>query len=411
MATTDEAKDRLRQQATGTSVEHVKPERELLTRLNDAIRARLPQHVGADRFDRIALTLLQRNPDLMACDPLSLMGAIVTAAEVGLEPGTHDGHCYILPFREKGGRKKATFILGYKGLVELALRSGKVTSIIARPVYQGEHFTFREETDRTVLTHEPDLDGAPTTDDLRGAYAVARLELGPPIVAYLSRRRIDEFRARSKAPDSPAWRDDYVAMALKTVARRLEPWLPKSPELRRAVEADEQVAVYRGADAVEVMHDGLGVDVGPIERDDSSGSEALGPEGLKGGSSDPEGTTPHESGENASPPVGKGQPSAEPEGGTGEGGTSTPPSPDNDGWDVPRPADRPDGYDVLAHCEQAGVKWAAVVGQVIADWPSNSQFDRPRPTKKALVELVGQRPEMADVVRSIVDDLAGRKAS
>lgn len=205
----------------------------------------LPRHMTADRLARIALTEVRKVPKLAEADPVSLLGAVIQCAQLGLEPGNALGHAYLLPFdkREKiNGQWKTVatevqLIIGYRGMIDLARRSGQIMSLEARPVYAGDTFQVRYGLDAELI-HVPDFEGEP--GELKFVYAVAHLKDGGKQFEVMSRRDVEAIRSRSKAKDSGPWSTDYEAMAKKSVLRRLFKLLPVSIELQRAVGLDEQ---------------------------------------------------------------------------------------------------------------------------------------------------------------------------
>jgi len=202
----------------------------------------LPKHVTADRLARVALTEVRKNPALERCDQASFLGALMTCAQLGLEPGGPLGHAYLVPFENrKKGVMEVQFIVGYRGMIDLARRSGQIISIEARPVYEGDTFevSFGLESN---LRHIPDFDNPNRVqpDKLRFVYAVAKLKDGGIQFDVMSRREVEAVRAQSRADTSGPWVTHFEAMALKTVLRRLFKWLPISVELATAIEADER---------------------------------------------------------------------------------------------------------------------------------------------------------------------------
>jgi recombination protein RecT len=231
---------------TGSSVQQ-RRQNDIAALLNDPkikqqMALALPRHVTADRLARVALTEVRRNPALARCDQMSFLGAIMTCAQLGLEPGGTLGHAYLVPYENrKAGRTEVQFILGYRGMIELARRSGQIQSIEARAVYEGDQFEVKFGLD-SDLSHIPDFDNPNRTqpDKLRFVYAVAKLRDGGVQFDVLSRREIEAVRAQSKAATSGPWQTHYEAMALKTVIRRLFKYLPISIELATAIEQDER---------------------------------------------------------------------------------------------------------------------------------------------------------------------------
>jgi recombination protein RecT len=211
-------------------------------RVKQQMALALPRHVTADRLARVALTEVRRNPVLARCDQMSLLGAIMTCAQLGLEPGGPLGHAYLVPFENrKEGRTEVQFVLGYRGMIELARRSGQIQSIEARAVYDGDEFEVRFGLE-SRLTHVPDFENPNRTcpEKLRFVYAVARLRDGGVQFEVMSRREIEAVRAQSRAAASGPWQTHYEAMAMKSVIRRLFKYLPVSVEVAQAIEQDER---------------------------------------------------------------------------------------------------------------------------------------------------------------------------
>lgn len=209
---------------------------DLVQRQAPAFKMAMPRMAAFDveRFVRVALTTLRMNPKLLQCDQQSLLAALMLSAQLGLEPGGPLGHAYLVPY----GRE-LTFIVGYKGYMELARRSGRVASIYALDVREGDAFKWSLGLHRDIV-HEP----AAERGALTHVYAVATYKDGSdPDFVVLDRARIDSFRKRSKASGSGPWVTDYDAMALKTAIRRLATWLPLSVEMASAAAADEQIIV------------------------------------------------------------------------------------------------------------------------------------------------------------------------
>lgn len=204
----------------------------------------LPQHVNADRMLKIALGAMRTTPKLMNCTVESLFGAIVQCSQLGLEPNTPLGHAYLIPFDNKrAGKTEVQIVFGYKGLVDLARRSGQIVSISAHEVCQKDHFEYEYGLDEK-LVHRPAL-GA--RGDVIAFYAVAKLVGGGYAFEVMSRAQIEEIRdasqnykfARDKG--TTVWGQHFVEMGRKTVLRRLFKYLPVSIELATAAALDGKV--------------------------------------------------------------------------------------------------------------------------------------------------------------------------
>lgn len=203
----------------------------LLRDRKDSIAQLVPQHLTPERLMRVAVNCVAKTPQLQSCSPTSLLQCVLAAAELGLEPGGALGQFYLVPFGNV-----ATPIIGYRGLLELARRSGQIASIRAVVVYTKDTFEMSEGIQQTI-THRRYLDG--DAGPMRYVYAVAMLKDGSVQVEVMSRAQVDAIRARSRSGNSGPWATDYDEMAKKTVLRRLAKWLPLSSErFDKALELD-----------------------------------------------------------------------------------------------------------------------------------------------------------------------------
>jgi len=97
---------------------------DLIRDMEDQFRMALPKHFDAGRFVRVAVTTLRRNEKLLRCDQDSLLACLMLSAQLGLEPGGPLGHAYLVPYGSE-----LTFIVGYRGYIELARRTGDVVAV------------------------------------------------------------------------------------------------------------------------------------------------------------------------------------------------------------------------------------------------------------------------------------------
>jgi recombination protein RecT len=203
--------------------------RSLITseKMKTQFAAALPHHLSADRFCRIALTALTRTPKLMDCTPESLMRCLLDLSAYGIEPDGRRAH--LIPYGNT-----CTLILDWKGLAELAMRSGIIAKLHADVVCENDVFTYNLGE---VIEHK--IDWKQPRGAMYAAYAMAVTKDGPVFVAVLTREEIDGIRKRSKASGSGPWVTDYNEMAKKTAFRRLAKWLPLSAEFRDAVEKED----------------------------------------------------------------------------------------------------------------------------------------------------------------------------
>lgn len=189
------------------------------------LRLALPKHVTPERLARIVLTEIRRTPKLLLCSRESLLGAIIQAAQLGLEPGVL-GECWIIPYG-----KEAVFVPGYRGMAQLAWRSDQIASVAARAVFEGDVFSYDYGSD--LLTHKPGGDTDPAK--LTHAYAIVHIKGGGRIWDVMTRAEIEKVRQRSPSGGEGPWVTDYAEMAKKTPFRRLMKIAPCSAELRTAM--------------------------------------------------------------------------------------------------------------------------------------------------------------------------------
>lgn len=233
-------KNKLQAKASG-AVKAVSPNqgmKKMLDKMKDEIAAALPSMVSSERFQRVALTAFSSNPKLQECDPVSFLAAMMESAQLGLEPNTPLGQAYLIPFNSKEGMK-VQFQLGYKGLLELAQRSGKIKTLYAHEVRENDVFDIDYGLNQT-LTHKPLLKGS--RGEVIGYYAVYHLDTGGNSFVFMTKDEILEHAKKfSKTFKFGPWQSDFDAMAKKTVIKQLLKYAPLSIEMQRAVSSDETV--------------------------------------------------------------------------------------------------------------------------------------------------------------------------
>lgn len=246
---------------------------DLLERAKPAIAQALPEHMSPERLLRTTTTLVKTTPMLGKCHPPTVVGALLQAASMGLEPTSGLGHCYLVPFknRKKGGRYEAQLIVGYKGLIDLARRSGHVSTIECHLVYERDKFDLELGIESHV-THKPYLDG--DRGQLRLVYAVAKFSDGGYQFDWMTIDQVNKIRARSKSSDKGPWVTDYEQMVRKTMIRRLANYLPLSAEYVRAASLSEMAERGQSqADALESAIEGDFEVVAPNTSEDDDGAD------------------------------------------------------------------------------------------------------------------------------------------
>jgi recombination protein RecT len=209
------------------------------------IKAALPKHMTAERMARVALTETRKIPKLAKCDARTFVGAVIQLSQLGLEPGGALGHAYLIPFENKReGTTDVQIIIGYRGMIDLARRSGQIASLQAVIVREGDDFNV-------MLGLNPDLRHVSSFDPEKAmtfVYAVAVFRDGARQFEVMSRAEVERIRNNSQGyksavqynkKDNP-WMTNFDEMAKKTVIRRLFKYLPVSIEMQKAVTLDER---------------------------------------------------------------------------------------------------------------------------------------------------------------------------
>ena len=126
---------------------------DMVKALEPEIRRALPTVLTPERFTRMALSAINNTPELANCTPMSFIAALMNAAQLGLEPNTPLGQAYLIPYKNKGVLE-CQFQLGYKGLIDLAYRSGQIQVIQAQTVREFDYFEYQYGLD-SKLVHRP----------------------------------------------------------------------------------------------------------------------------------------------------------------------------------------------------------------------------------------------------------------
>lgn len=215
-------------------------------------------HITRERFAGLVLGAMAKTPHLDEVTPASFAMCLMTCAQLGLEPNTPMGYAYLIPRRAKGGSGyECTIILGYKGLLELARRSGEIATMDARVVFKGETVKVTAGTRGMNIDHEidPDLDRGGVTKGnaaqrIKGAYATIVTKDGATYTEYITVSQIEERRKRgaSGSGSSTPWDTDYLAMARKSAVRALlmSGLVPLSPEVIEQVRNDDPETIDAG---------------------------------------------------------------------------------------------------------------------------------------------------------------------
>ena len=202
--------------------------------ISKALPAAVKASMTPERFARIAITAIQKNPKLAETKPQTFMMSLIQAAQLGLEPNSPLGQAYLIPYGNE-----TTFQIGYKGLIELARRNPEFLGIEARTIYENDLFEVEYGLNKD-LHHRPALvnPGNPI-----GYYAIYRLKNGYTDFCVMSYAEMQEFRqkyTKTSSKDTP-WNTNFDAMAKKTVIKRALKYAPIGGIIQDALVSDETV--------------------------------------------------------------------------------------------------------------------------------------------------------------------------
>lgn len=214
-----------------------------LERRRDILTSSAASMIDPDRMRGVVLSAFTRNPELFECDPVTVVRAVVEAAQVGLEPTGAIGGAHLVPrWNGKTKRKEASLIIDYRGLVTLAKRSGEVARVVARIVREQDEFTYQQGTEEWVR-HIPAL--VPDPGPYAYVYAVAFYRDGGSQFDVMSAAQIQLHMTRHAPKNREGtivgpWVSDPEEMWKKTVLRRLSKLLPLTIEVRAALAFEDE---------------------------------------------------------------------------------------------------------------------------------------------------------------------------
>lgn len=201
------------------------------------IMAVLPKHVTPERMIRSAITATMRTPDLLKCDQASFFEKMLLLSQFGLEPDGRRAH--LIPFwNSQRGCFECQLILDYKGIVELILRTGNVSTIHADKVCENDDFVYdcgqvsRHRIDFRMERGEP-----------YAYYCIITRKDGTKKCEVMNLDEVNAIRARSKTSNNGPWVTDFDEMAKKTVFKRASKWVELSSEIRDLVDADNDLVI------------------------------------------------------------------------------------------------------------------------------------------------------------------------
>lgn len=206
-------------------------------------------HEKSDSFMGSLMTLVGGDNYLSQAEPMTIIASALKAATMDLPIDKNLGYAYVVPFNrsEKVGNKwikhnEAQFILGYKGYIQLAQRSGQYKALNALAIYDGQLIDWNPLTEEFTFDYK-----AKVSDEVIGYVGFFELLNGFKKTVYWTKQEIESHRIKNakgydKEKLSGAWVDNYDSMAIKTVLRNmLSKWGLLSVEMQAAITSDEKV--------------------------------------------------------------------------------------------------------------------------------------------------------------------------
>ena len=233
------------------------------------IKKALPSVITPERFTRMVLSALSTNPKLAFCTPASFLGAMISAAQLGLEPNTPLGQAYLLPYNNKGVME-VQFQVGYKGLIDLAYRSGEVELVQAHIVYENDTFECEFGLEPKLVHKPADKDrGQPIK-----VYAMFKTKSGGYGFDVMSmddvRRHAEKYSKAYGSSFSP-WKTNFEEMAKKTALKKVLKYAPLKSDFVRGMTQDGTIKSEISEDMYSVSNEGAYYDTDFVEVDGDTG--------------------------------------------------------------------------------------------------------------------------------------------
>lgn len=216
---------------------------------NDAVKNQINNVIGGKdgtKFISAVVSAVNNNPALQECTNQSILAAALLGESLKLSPSPQLGQYYMVPFNDKNKGKVAQFQLGYKGYIQLAIRSGQYKKLNVLAIKEGELIRFNpleEEIEVSLIEDEEAREQAPTI----GYYAMFEYTNGFKKAMYWSKAKMEAhalkysmgYRAKK---GYTFWEKDFDAMAYKTMLRQIiSKWGIMSIEMQSALDADMAV--------------------------------------------------------------------------------------------------------------------------------------------------------------------------
>jgi len=227
---------------------------QMVKALEPEIRRALPTILTPERFTRMALSAINNTPALAECTPMSFIAALMNAAQLGLEPNTPLGQAYLIPYKNKG-IMECQFQLGYKGMIDLAYRSGQIQMIQAHIVREYDYFEYQYGLNPQLI-HRPGEEA--DRGEITFIYGIFRLVNGGYGFEVSNKADMDAFAekySKSFGSKYSPWTENYEDMAKKTVIKRALKYAPVSVDFQKALSTDETIKTELAIDMSEIQNE------------------------------------------------------------------------------------------------------------------------------------------------------------
>ncbi|NMM21549.1 MAG: recombinase RecT [Rhodoferax sp.] len=234
-----------------------------LDRMKSQIALALPKHMSADRMARLALTAFSTSKALQNCKTDSILASLMTATQLGLEPGIN-GQGYLIPYKDT-----CTFVPGWKGLVDLVSRAGRAT-VWTGAVYEGDKFDY-QLGDEPFCRHKPgDSEG-----NFTHVYAIGRVkDAQMPVIEVWTRgkvkKHLTQYNKVGTRHYALASESNFEMYARKVALLQVLKYMPSSIELANAITVSHAAEAGQGAviegDFVTINTEAVDQETGEIIR-------------------------------------------------------------------------------------------------------------------------------------------------
>lgn len=231
---------------------------QMLVARKNKLATALPRHVTADRMIRVTLNSLTKNQKLLECTVESLWEAIVEASTYGWEIGGPVAQAYLVPYGQT-----ATLVPGYRGLMDLARRSGQVDNVACDVVHEGDNFHMNDDPLDQRMIHGKSLDVDRHKKPITHVWAGYLLKNGSRVYEVMTAAEIDAHKkqfAKGWQKEDSAWQTSWAAMAKKTVIRKpiMDGRVPIAAEHTQLLARDEVLGTVENSVVTPIPSDTLG---------------------------------------------------------------------------------------------------------------------------------------------------------